>query len=104
MRAYNVGFTEDLQFLVERFRHIAPSRPLFLAGFSLGGNVITKWLGSMGEEAYAEKGVRGAAVACVPFDPLAAQPKIDSPGFSRLVYTGNFLRTLKVKAETHHQR
>ncbi|CEM18440.1 unnamed protein product [Vitrella brassicaformis CCMP3155] len=104
VRAYNVGFTEDLQFLVERFRHITPSRPLFLAGFSLGGNVITKWLGSMGEEAYAVKGVRGAAVACVPFDPLAAQPKIDSPGFSRLVYTGNFLRTLKVKAETHHQR
>jgi len=63
----------------------------------LGGNVILKCLGELGEEAVS-LGVSGAAVACVPFDAVRSSRKIDS-GFNGAVYAANFLSTLKPKAE-----
>jgi predicted alpha/beta-fold hydrolase len=49
-----------------------PNKKIFLSGFSLGGNVILKFLGELGEEA-RNKNILGAAVTCVPFDPVASQ-------------------------------
>jgi hypothetical protein len=42
-------------------------------------------------------GVYGAAVACVPFQPVECEKKIDA-GFNKHVYVSNFLRSLKRKA------
>jgi len=95
--AYHLGWTEDLAFAIRRLHGQDPRRRLFLTGFSLGGNVILKCLGELGDEA-ARLGVEGAAVACVPFDAVRSSGKIDAPGFNRLVYAGNFLSTLKGKA------
>lgn len=77
-----------------------PRRRIYLTGFSLGGNVILKALGELGDEA-ARLGVEGAAVSCVPFDAVRSSSKIDT-GFNRLVYAANFLKTLKVKAARKH--
>eukprot|EP00953_Heterococcus_sp_UTEX-ZZ885_P037950 19480-Heterococcus_DN1.PRE.2 len=92
LRAYHMGFTDDLKFLVEQLRERHPSAPIFLSGFSLGGNVICKYLGEMGTTA-KDIGILGAAVACVPFDAVGCQKQIDS-GFNKAVYSGNFLKTL----------
>lgn len=45
----------------------------------------------------------GAAVFCVPFDTVQCQVKIDQ-GFNKLVYSGNFLLSLKKKAERQYEK
>ncbi len=62
-----------------------PDKKFYLSGFSLGGNVILKLLGELGEDA-AKLNIAGAAVTCVPFDPVASQGKLDT-GFNRWAYS-----------------
>jgi len=44
-KAYHSGITEDVQEIVEHLLSCDPDSPLALVGFSLGGNVLLKWLG-----------------------------------------------------------
>ncbi|CAN0041804.1 unnamed protein product [Pylaiella littoralis] len=92
LRAYHLGFTEDLELVCKTLRARHPNSPLFLSGFSLGGNVITKFLGELGDRA-REMGIMGGAVTCVPFDAISCQQRVDS-GFGKLVYARNFLNSL----------
>ena len=101
--AYHVGFTKDVKQVTQYLKEQYPNKKIYLSGFSLGGNVALKYLGELGEKAEAEN-IGGAAVACVPFDPVQSHYKLDAPGFSRIVYSGNFLATLKKKAEYQHAR
>eukprot|EP00600_Ochromonadales_sp_CCMP1393_P007452 CAMPEP_0174963448 /NCGR_PEP_ID=MMETSP0004_2-20121128/5336_1 /TAXON_ID=420556 /ORGANISM="Ochromonas sp., Strain CCMP1393" /LENGTH=400 /DNA_ID=CAMNT_0016212075 /DNA_START=151 /DNA_END=1353 /DNA_ORIENTATION=- len=100
--AYHLGFTKDVDYLVSQINQRYPDKKIYLSGFSLGGNVILKYLGELGDTA-EERGVHGAAVTCVPFDPTKCQSKLDV-GFNRRVYSMNFLQTLKKKAELEHQK
>lgn len=84
--AYHVGFTQDLRQLVDILRQELPHKRFYFTGTSLGGNVILKYLGEMGESARKEKNIEGAAVACVPFDPKRCQSKIDV-GWNRILYS-----------------
>ena len=93
-RMYHSGETSDLAFVVDRLLAMDPSRPLVLAGFSLGGNVLLKWLGELGPRVPAQ--VRAAAAVSVPFDLEMGCRHIER-GFSRL-YNWHFLRTLRRKA------
>jgi predicted alpha/beta-fold hydrolase len=95
-RIYHSGETSDLQFLVNRVVTNNPSQQVLLAGFSLGGNVLLKWLGEQGNALPHQ--VRGAAVISVPFDLEAGARHIER-GFSR-IYTHHFLRSLLKKART----
>jgi predicted alpha/beta-fold hydrolase len=88
VRSYHSGETRDLGELVRRVR------PTFLAGCSLGGNVLVKWLGEQG----ASAPVSAAVAISVPFDLLACARTLDGPGFWQWVYRTRFLRTLKRKA------
>jgi len=74
-----------------------PFKSIYLSGFSLGGNVSLKLLGELADSA-KDSNIRGCAVTCVPFDPVASQGKLDQ-GFNRAVYSENFLASLKMKAE-----
>ncbi len=47
---YHAGRAEDIQTVVEEIRAICPHSPIQIAGFSLGGNIVLKWLGE-----YADK-------------------------------------------------
>ena len=93
-RLYHSGETTDLDFVVRRLVHDHPDRPLLLAGFSLGGNVLLKWLGEQGDSAPAR--VRGAVAVSVPYDLERGSRHIER-GFAR-VYTRQFMRTLRDKA------
>ena len=101
--AYHLGFTDDLRTLVERLHEEDSARRIFLSGFSLGGNVILKYLGEQGEKAL-QLGVSGAVVTCVPFDPASCQVKLDLNTFNRGIYIENFLSSLKRKAEAKNLR
>jgi predicted alpha/beta-fold hydrolase len=93
-RFYHSGETGDLAFVAERIAQQHPRDPMFVVGYSLGGNVLLKWLG----EGIAPLPVqlRGAAAVSVPYD-LQAGAQFISQGFSRN-YERHFLRTLKSKA------
>jgi predicted alpha/beta-fold hydrolase len=93
-RSYHSGETGDLDFVVRRLAGERPGAPVVLAGVSLGGNVLLKWLGEQGE---AVTSLVGAATAIsVPFDLARSCRHIDA-GLARF-YTRRFLRTLRVKA------
>ena len=95
-RLYHSGETTDLDGVVRRLVREHPGQPLVLAGFSLGGNVLLKWLGEHGEK--LPKEVRAAAAVSVPFD-LERGSRFIERGFAR-VYGRHFLRTLRAKART----
>ena len=93
-RTYHSGETSDLDFIVRRLVREDPTRPIGLAGISLGGNVMLKWLGEQGDAAPTQ--IRAAIAISTPYDLARSSKAIDS-GFSRL-YQWNFLRSLKRKA------
>jgi predicted alpha/beta-fold hydrolase len=93
-RMYHSGETTDVDFVVRRLISENPDQPLLVAGFSLGGNVLLKWLGEQG--ANAPDQLRAAAAVSVPFDLERGARNIER-GFAR-VYTWHFMRSLRVKA------
>ncbi|MBD1583566.1 hydrolase [Pseudoalteromonas sp. S16_S37] len=61
-RAYHSGETSDLGFLIHTLKQRYVDRPLYAVGFSLGGNVLAKYLG----EQQTQSGLHGAAVISAP--------------------------------------
>jgi uncharacterized protein len=91
--AYHAGKSEDLAAVVHRLRQRWPG-PLAAVGFSLGGNLLLKWLGETGNAAP----VAAAVAVSVPFDLGACAAAIDTGGFWSGLYRGSFLRSLRRKA------
>ncbi len=94
-RFYHSGDTADLHEVVTRLAAERPGRPITLAGFSLGGNVVVKYVGERGDELPPE--VRGAVGVSVPFDLLRSARALDAAGFWNRVYRERFLRQLREK-------
>jgi len=90
-RLYHSGETSDLDHVIRHLAAEEPGGPLFAVGFSLGGNVLLKWLGESGGNA----ALRGAATISVPFD-LGAGARHMEKGV-RPLYVWNFLRSLRAK-------
>ena len=63
-RAYHSGDTADLAFFINHLREQFPSRPIMAVGFSLGGNVLAKYLGEERENCP----LSAAAVVSAPYD------------------------------------
>src|SRR5262249_1836482 len=91
---YHSGDTSDLDWVVGQLVGREPAARLGLIGVSLGGNVLLKWLGEMGETAPAS-GVAAVAISA-PVD-LAASAQVLDRGLARSLYTSEFLRTMRAK-------
>lgn len=63
-RRYHAGETNDVRYLVAKLEREGQFGPIVAAGYSLGGNVLLKYLGESG----AGCPLQGAAAVCVPFD------------------------------------
>ena len=92
-RAYHSGASDDAETAIARVLSEDATRPTFLIGVSLGGNVLLKWLGERGDTVPAA--VRGAVAVSVPFDLAAASRQIERGVAS--VYGRYFLKSLKAK-------
>lgn len=93
-RFYHSGETTDTAFVLDRISREFPTSPLALAGVSLGGNVLLKFLGERGGDLPSR--LRGAAAVSVPFDLSRSARRINR-GLSRL-YQRFFLGSLRRKA------
>jgi len=94
-RAYHSGDFEEVDALLHPIRaRIAPARPLYAVGVSLGGSALLNWLGR--EEHRARERVAAAAAVSAPIDLTAAGIAIGR-GLN-VVYTRHFLASLKPKS------
>jgi len=92
-RMYHSGETSDVAWVVERLIERQPDVELYLAGFSLGGNVTAKWFGERGAD--LPSNVKAGAVVSAPYDLVASSLHMDN-SISRL-YVLHFLRKLMPK-------
>ena len=92
-RTYHAGETGDLDFVVNLVKKRSPDVPLMVYGYSLGGNILLKWLGEKGDNA----GINAAAAVSTPFD-LGSSTSILEKGFSR-VYQSHFVNLLRASAK-----
>jgi hypothetical protein len=87
-RSYHSGQTGDLDFVVRYIQDRLPGMPLAIIGYSLGGNILLKWLGEQGDEAP----VSSAVAISVPFDLNQAALRLEQ-GISR-IYQHHLLKKL----------
>lgn len=92
-RMYHSGETTDVAWVVDRLIERWPEIELYVAGFSLGGNVTAKWFGESG--AALPRHVKAGAVVSAPYDLVVSGLHMDT-GISRL-YVLHFLRKLMPK-------
>jgi uncharacterized protein len=87
-RSYHSGASEDLAAAIDHLRAKRPLAPLYAVGYSLGGNVLLKYLG----ERAADSPLRGAVAVSVPFRLDQCADRIGQ-GFSK-VYQAHFMRQM----------
>ncbi|WP_397600099.1 hydrolase [Silvanigrella sp.] len=89
-RAYHAGDTEDLNYFIHHIKNKWNiTENIFIAGFSLGGSVLLKWL----DENPENNLIKSAAATSVPFE-LATTADTMNKGFSR-IYQWWLLKSLK---------
>lgn len=88
-RCYHSGETEDIQFLYRTLKQREPDTPIAVVGFSLGGNVLLKWLGEQQDRVK----LFAAVAVSVPFVLSTCATKMDT-GFSKL-YRNSLIGELK---------
>ncbi|MDH3831650.1 MAG: alpha/beta fold hydrolase, partial [Gammaproteobacteria bacterium] len=98
-RSYHSGDTGDIDFVMQRLCRLYPENNIAVIAYSLGGNVLLKWLGEQGEKAIPVT----AITLSVPFDLNSAALRLEQ-GVSR-IYQQHLLQRLrqsvKNKASTH---
>jgi len=92
-RSYHSGETGDIHFLYQTLRQREPATPIGAVGFSLGGNVLLKWLGEQGDQLE----LFATVAVSVPLLLGICATKLDN-GFAKF-YRVNLLN--KLKANMH---
>ncbi|MFZ5868593.1 MAG: YheT family hydrolase, partial [Thermodesulfobacteriota bacterium] len=93
LRFYHSGETGDLQTVIGHVAQSCAYTRLALVGFSLGGNVILKYLGERGQELSGR--IWKAVVFSVPCDLASCSVKLGEP--RNRIYMKRFLRMLRAK-------
>jgi len=88
-RRYHAGETNDIRYFLEKLRVGGHEGPMMAAGYSLGGNVLLKYLGENG----ASTPLDAAAAVCVPLDLHNSAAALTS-GLSK-IYQHYLLKRMK---------
>lgn len=95
---YHSGRSDDVLAVLADVRDETPQSPLTAIGFSLGGNVVLKLAGELGE---AASDYLGHVIAvCPAADLTACSAKLSQPG--NRVYEQHFVTLLKAAVTTRH--
>ncbi len=93
LRSYHAGATDDLHTVVSHVHASKKYEEIYLIGFSMGGNLVLKYLGEKLFPVIAS--VKRVATISTPCDLASSVTVLDS--FSRSIYTRRFLRFLHKK-------
>jgi predicted alpha/beta-fold hydrolase len=88
-RRYHAGETQDIRYFLRVLPDLGYTGPIAASGYSLGGNVLLKYLG----EAGASSPLVAAAAVCVPLDLYKCAEALNK-GFSK-IYQAYLLRYMK---------
>jgi predicted alpha/beta-fold hydrolase len=91
-RGYHSGDTKDLQDFMTYLQIKEPNTPLIAVGYSMGGNVLLKWLG----ESKHHNPLVAAVAVSVPFELHKAAESIGRGATGRF-YENYFLKPMKEK-------
>lgn len=89
-RSYNAGCSPDVRAVVAACHRDHPQSPLFLIGFSLGGNIVLKLAGEV--HAHPAPGLTRVAAVAPPIDLVRCSELIAEP--RNRIYELHFLRDL----------
>ena len=95
-KLYHAGLTADLRAIIDQLIERDRLRQLFLAGFSLGGNMVLKLAGEYGEASRRE--LKGVVAISASVDLRASTDLISRP--RNWIYHQSFLRRLKMRIRT----
>lgn len=98
-RFYHSGATEDLSAVIQHALQTHSAPRIDLVGFSLGGNLILKYLGEQTKEVSTRLG--RAVTFSVPCDLASSSEALDT-AFNRVVYMRRFIKSLARKIEQKH--
>jgi len=93
-RFYHSGDTGDLSHVLGVIAGREPGLRMGAVGISIGGNVLLKWLGELGDAVPPLLG--GAVAISVPFD-LATCVQVMDRGLQKVLYTASFMRSFRTK-------
>jgi predicted alpha/beta-fold hydrolase len=88
-RRYHAGETNDIRHFLNTLRRNGNDGPIFAAGYSLGGNVLLKYLGEAGDTSP----ITAAVAVCVPLDLHKCAEALNR-GFSKF-YQWYLLKSMK---------
>lgn len=104
-RTYHSGVSDDLAEVFAHLKKRFPQRPFTVIGYSLGGNVLLKWLGEAGRNEQSLLPEKAIAVS-TPFN-LALCSREMLSGFSRIYgryFTRRLIESLEVKKSLFQQK
>ncbi len=91
-RSYNAGVSEDLEEIINHILNKCSYDSISLCGFSLGGNIVLKYLGEKREIPSIIKSGVAVSAPCDLYDSLL---EINKP--KNLIYEQRFIKHLKAK-------
>ena len=89
---YNGGLSQDVRAVVDELVGKDGIRDLWVAGYSMGGNLVLKMAGEAGATC---PGLRGVAVVCPNVHPAACVAALEQP--RHWIYHQYFVRKLKAR-------
>jgi uncharacterized protein len=93
-RGYYAGDSAEVDWVLRKLKEDNPKSRVYVVGISMGGNDLLKWLGEQGNRALDL--VERAAAVSVPVDLQITARQLDF-GLCKLIYTRDFLRTMRPK-------
>ncbi|KAI8098535.1 Alpha/Beta hydrolase protein [Halteromyces radiatus] len=92
------AYTEDIRVAMKRIRsQLKPGTPMIAIGFSLGANILVKYLGEEGDKVP----LTAAISVANPFDFVNSGDLLDKTAFSRRVYSGSMAGNLQRLVRLH---
>jgi predicted alpha/beta-fold hydrolase len=99
-RLYSGAWTDDFRFAVSHVKHRCPTAKLGGLGFSLGSNVLVKYLGEEGEHCP----LSFAMSVSNPFDMLVGSLALDRSWLGRYIYSPAMANNLKAIYLKHYDQ
>ncbi|KAG7895694.1 hypothetical protein KL936_000402 [Ogataea polymorpha] len=97
---FNGFWTYDLKHTVLRLRMAFPKRPIYAAGFSLGGSILANYVGQTGEES----GLDLAVVVANPWDLNHSSFVFEKDFISDKIYSPIMTVPLKQMIKSHYKK